>query len=54
MESNFLKNDLMNLFTKWKQTHRFQKQTWLPKGKCGGGGVNYELGINIHTLLYIK
>ena len=29
----------MNLFTKQKQSHRLQKQTWLLKGK-GGGGVN--------------
>ena len=27
---------------------------WLPKGKRGGGGINWEFGINIHTLLYIK
>ena len=26
---------------------------WLPKGK-GGGGINQELGVNIHILLYIK
>ena len=28
----------MNLFTKQKQTHRLQKQTWLPKGKGLGEG----------------
>ena len=28
----------MNLFRKWKQTHRHRKQTWLPKVKGGGGG----------------
>ena len=39
-----------------KQTHRYQKQTYgYQRGKVGGGeGTNQELGINIHTLLYIK
>ena len=27
---------------------------WLSKGKCVGGGINQELGMNIHTQLYIK
>ena len=26
---------------------------WRPKEKCGGG-INQELGINIHTLLYLR
>ena len=26
---------------------------WLPKGE-GGGGINWEVGINIYTPLYIK
>ena len=44
----------MSLFTEQKQTHRLQKQTlWFLKGKCLGG-INEELGINIHILLYIK
>ena len=43
----------MNFFAKQKQTHKLSKQTWLPKGK-GGGGINQEVGINIYTLLYIK
>ena len=31
----------MNLFTKEKQTYRFQKQTYgYQKGKVGGGGIN--------------
>ena len=28
------------LQTKLEQTHRQRKQTWLPKGKEGGGGIN--------------
>ena len=44
----------MNLFTKQKQTHRFRKQTYsYQRGKVGGG-INYEVGINTYTLLYIK
>ena len=45
----------VNLFTKQKQTHRFQKQTsGYQRGNAGGGGagINQELGINTDTLLY--
>ena len=44
----------MNLFKKQKQTHRLRKQTYgYQRGKVGGG-INWEVGINIDTLLYIK
>ena len=33
-----------------RNRHIYQKQTWLRKGKRG----DQELGINMHTLLYIK
>ena len=33
-----LKMIQINLFTKQKQTHRLQKQTWLPKGESAGQG----------------
>ena len=49
---NLKKMIQMNLFPKQKRTHRLQKQTWLPKGE-GGGGINWEIGIDIYTLLYI-
>ena len=39
---------------KQKQIHRYRKQTWLPKGKEGGGGMNQELGISRNKLPYIK
>ena len=43
----------MNLFT--KQTHRHRKQTYgYQRGKVGVGGINWEFGINVYTLLYIK
>ena len=45
----------MNLFTKQNQTQRLRKQTYgYQRGKVGGGGINQEFGINIHTLLYRK
>ena len=27
---------------------------WLPKGKRGGGGVDWEFGIDMYTLVYLK
>ena len=44
----------MNLFTKWKHTHRFYKQIYgYQRGKLGcGREINQEFGINIHTLVY--
>ena len=44
----------MNLFTKQKQSHRCRKQTYGYQGGKGGGGINWETGIDIYTLLYIK
>ena len=38
----------MNLFT--KQTHRLRKQTY----GYQRGGINWEFGIDIYTLLYLK
>ena len=43
----------MNLFTKQKQTYRYRKQTYGYQRGDVGGGINQDLGINIHTLLYI-
>ena len=42
----------MNLYTKQKQTHRHQKQSYDYQRE--GGGINEEFGINRYTLLYIK
>ena len=42
----------MNLFTKQKQSHRCKKQAYGYQG--GKGGINWEIGIDIYTLLYIK
>ena len=43
----------MNLFTKQKQSHRCRKQTYGYQGGTGGG-INWEIGIDIYTLVYIK
>ena len=41
----------MNLFI--KQSHRCRKQTYGCQGETGGG-INWEIGINICTLQYIR
>ena len=52
MESK--KNDTNELINKTETDSQTQKTNlWLPKGK-GGEGINYEVLINIYTLLYIK
>ena len=44
----------MNLFTKWKQTHRHREQIYgYQRGKVWGG-INWAFGISRYTLLYIK
>ena len=40
----------MKLFTKQKQTHRLRKQIYGYRREV----INWEFGINIYTLLYIK
>ena len=44
----------MNLFAKQKQSHRCRKQTYGYQGGKGGGGMNWEIGIDIYTLVYMK
>ena len=44
----------MYLLKKQKETHRLGKQTWLPGGRVGGGGIVREFGVDIYTLLYLK
>ena len=41
----------MNVFTRQKQTYRLRKQTY---GYQWGGGIDWEFGINISTLLYLN
>ena len=43
----------MNLFTKQKQSYRCRKQTYGYQG-VRGGGINWETGIDIYTVLYRK
>ena len=53
VESNFLKMIQMNLFTKQKQTYRYQNQTnGCQTGNAGGWG---KIGAwDEHMLLYIR
>ena len=44
----------MNLFTKQEQTHTHRKQTYGYQREKVWGGINWEIGIDIYTLLYIK
>ena len=44
----------MNLFTKQKLSHRYRKQTYGYQGGTGRGGINWEVGTDIYTLLYIN
>ena len=48
-----IKSRILNIFTKQKQTYRYRKQTYLPKGKLERQreSISQELGIN-HKLLY--
>ena len=48
-----LKMVQMNLFTEQKQNHRCRKQTY-GYDRVSYGGIKWETGIDIHTLLYIK
>ena len=41
----------MNLFTKQEESRGCRKQTY---GSHGVGGVNWEIGVGIYILLYIK
>ena len=43
----------MNLVAKQKQSHRCREQTYGYQGR-GVGGMNWEIGIHIYTLLFIK
>ena len=44
----------MNLFTKQKQTHRLRERTYGYQGERWGAEIDWEFGIDMDTLLYIK
>ena len=44
----------MNLSMKQKQNQGHREETSGCQGGGGGRGINQELGINIHTLIYIR
>ena len=51
---SLIKEIQKDLFIKQKQTQILKSNLWLPKGKLWREGINWENGINIYTLLYIK
>ena len=42
----------MNLFT--KLTHRVREQTYSQQGEGWWGGIDWEFGIGLYILLYLK
>ena len=48
----FKKEIQMNLFTKQRQTYRYEKQTYGYQRSNMEGRDNQELGVNTRTLLY--
>ena len=44
----------INLFTKQKLSHRCRKQICGIQGGNDGGGINWEIGVDIYTLIYIE
>ena len=49
----------MNRFAKQKEAHRCREQTYGHQGGKvgvwgGGGGMNWEIGIDMYTLIRIK
>ena len=49
-----LKNMIqMNLYIKQKDTQTLEDEFMVTRGKGGGGGTNWEFGIDMYTLLYL-
>ena len=44
----------MNLFTKQKQTHRLREKIHGYQRGRVEGGIDWEFGIDLYTLLYLK
>ena len=44
----------VNLFTKQKQIPRLRERTYGYQGGGWGGGIEWEFGIDMYTLLYLK
>ena len=51
---NLKKNMQMDLFTKQKQTHRLGEQNYQYEEGKVEGGIDWEFGIDMYTLLYFK
>ena len=51
---NLKKMTQTNLFRKQEQTHRLREQTYGYQGEGWGRGIDWEFGIDIYTLLYLK
>ena len=54
IKGNLKKGVQMNLSAKQKYSHRCRKQTNGYHESSGGKGINWEIGIDIYMVLYIK
>ena len=52
-DTSLKKKKGINLFTKQKQSHGCRKQIYVYQG-LRGEGLNWEIGIDVYTLLYVK
>ena len=54
---NLKKNDTKELIykiKKKKKTHRLREQTYFYQGNGLGGWIDWEVGIHIHTMVFLK
>ena len=52
---NLKKNDTNELIYKTdSETYRTNLRLWLGGGQGAGGGIDWEFGIDMYTLLYLK
>ena len=52
---NLKKNDTNELIYKTEtDSQTYRTNLWLPGGKRGGEGTDWEFGIDMYTLLYLK
>ena len=54
MESIVKRNDVNELIAKQKQTYRLREQVYGYQGGRVWGRIDWEFGIDMYTLLYLK
>ena len=51
---NLKKKDANELIYKANRLTDLENELMVTRGKRGGGGINWEFGIDMYTLLYLK